>query len=114
MERLMATEPPGSLFRLTQASLTLSGAAALAWILATPSDPHDDPRLWVGFLTFIWHFLLSPIVNFGLLIGAAILRRKFPMRAIALGATASLLLPFLGQLVGGLLWGSGHGPLSIR
>ena len=110
----MATELPRSLVRLTQASLAISGAAALAWILASPSDPHDDPRLWVGFLTFIWHFLLGPIVNFGLLLGASFLRKKFRMQTIALGATASLFLPFLGQAVGGVLWGSGQGPLGIR
>jgi len=114
MARLTTTEPPRWVVRLTQASLALSGAAALTWILATPSDPHDDPRLWVGLLTFIWHFLLGPIVNFGLLVGASLVRKKFNMRAVAFGATASLFLPFLGQVIGGLLWASGQGPLSIR
>ena len=86
----------------------------MAWILATPSDPHDDPRLWVGLLTFIWHFLLGPIINLGLLVVASFVRKKFNMRAVALGAAASLFLPFLGQVIGGVLWASGHGPLSIR
>ena len=114
MARLTTADPPRWAVSLTQASLALSGAAALTWILATPSDPHDDPRLWVGLLTFIWHFLLGPIVNFGLLVGASLLRKKFAMRAIAFGATVSLFLPFLGQVIGELIWGSGQGPLSIR
>jgi peptidoglycan/LPS O-acetylase OafA/YrhL len=114
MARQTTTEPPRWVVRLTQASLALSGAAALTWILATPSDPHDDPYLWVGLLTFIWHFLLGPIVNFGLLVGASLVRKKFSMRAVAFGAAASLFVPFLGQLIGGLLWASGQGPLSIR
>ena len=35
------------------------------------------------------------------------------MRGIAIGATLGLFLPFLGQWAGGMLWGSGPGPLSV-
>jgi len=114
MESLAVKEPPRTLIRLTQISLMVSSAAALTWFLASPSDPHDDPRFWVGFLTFVWHFLLSPIVNFGLLVTASILRKRFQMRTIALGAVVSLFLPFMGQIIGGIVWGAEGGPLSVR
>lgn len=114
MEHLTLSQPPRTLVRVTQASLTLSGAAALTWFLASPADPHDDPRLWVGLLTFLWHFLLSPVVNFALLVGASLLRKKYQMGTIALRAVASLFLPFVGQIIGGAVWGAWGGPLSLR
>ena len=105
-------DPPRPIEWLTKVSLALSAASAVTWILVTPADPPDYPSLWVGLSTYLWHFLLSPVVNLGLLATAAFLGRKRRMNRIALGAMISLFLPFLGQIAGAALWASGQGPLN--
>ena len=97
---------------LAYGNLGVSILSALAWILANPSDPHDDPRLWVGILTVVWHFVLSPIAFLIAVAGGLAQRRKHPAWRTTGVATLALLLPFMGQVLAYTLWGSGRGPLG--
>lgn len=97
---------------LAYGNLGVSILSALAWILANPSDPHDDPRLWVGILTVVWHFVLGPIAFLIAVVGGLAQRRKHPAWRTTGVATLALLLPFIGQVLAYVLWGSGRGLLG--
>jgi hypothetical protein len=97
---------------LAQLSLAVSSLSAVTWILLNPSDPPDDPRLWVGVLTFLWHFLVCPAVYLITVVGAIAQRRKHPARRTVGVATLALLLPTIGQLLAYAVWGTRRGLLG--
>jgi hypothetical protein len=97
---------------LAYVSLAVSTLSSLTWILVNPFDPHDDPRLWVGILTFLWHFMLSPIAFLIAVVGGVSQRKKHPAWRTTGVATLALLIPFIGQILAYTLWGSDRGPFG--